>query len=184
MLILYKIIKGVLWFFVFISLAAIVISFFLPTTATVERSIQINAKLEKVETYLCNLKTWEEWTSLKQVDSTMQVIYFGQTSGNGAKAIYKGKTSGDLKLLITHYYAGASMEFEISHEKKSQKVIGKFEFKDKINFTELKKVYIMELGWNPISKLFGLLIDKPIGEGLDIELKAIKKNLESNITRL
>lgn len=184
MLILYKIIKGFLWAFVGLSLAAIIFSFFLPTSATVERTILINAKFDRVESYVSNLRTWEEWTSLKQVDSTMKVIYSAQTTGTGANAIYKGKTSGELKIIITHSYAGTGFEFEISQEKKTQKVIGKFEYKDKSNVTELKKTYIMELGWNPISKLFGLIIDKPIGEGLDIELKAIKKNLENNITRL
>ena len=73
-----------------------------PNSFRVERSITIHASPEKVFSLINDLHSWETWSGDTTGEETVQKIYSGPASGNGAMAEWHGTgRAGAAKMIIT-----------------------------------------------------------------------------------
>lgn len=103
--------------FVFFLLALVVVtaalSFFMPTSQTIKRSITINAPASIIYKHLSRLENFSKVSIWSQQDSLLKYSFFGKDATTGAYATWKGdpEISGEGKIEIT----GMEMDRKISH---------------------------------------------------------------------
>jgi len=64
----------------------VVVSLFLPSKATIERSVVIKAPVGTIFNQVNSLKTWEKWSPWYKMDTTMKLEY--STPDTGVNAYY------------------------------------------------------------------------------------------------
>ena len=175
-----KTFKKVILVVLLIPVLILIMSLFLPSSYRVERSLEISAKPDAIFAQLGTLKNWTNWTAWtvsKYPD--MQVSFSGPESGVGATYTWDGQSTGQgvLKLTRAEPDKGISYDLEFDH--------GKYVSKGAVEYVPageaLKVTWSNEgsLGWNPISRVFGLLMDKMMGPDFEEGLRNLKQKLEA-----
>lgn len=157
----------------------LLVSFLLPSKYRVERSLMVRGTPEAVFTNINTLKHWPEWTAWttsKYPD--MQISFSGPESGVGATYAWDGKSTGHgmLKLLRSEPQKGVGYELQFDH--------GRYVSQGGIDIEKagegLRVLWFNEgnLGWNPVSRYFGLLMDRMIGPDFEEGLRNLQKRAE------
>lgn len=173
-----RLLKNFLLSILLILVIIIVIGLFLPTSYTVQRSIEINADPEKVHEYVGDLIKWEEWTPWKQEDPTIVVTRGEKTKGVGASQSWVGD-SGDGALTITKDSPDEGIEYDLVFED-GQYVCQSEMIYDKIGENETKVTWTMtgDMETPVLGGYFAILMDSMAGEMFDKGLKNLKEAVE------
>lgn len=170
--------KKVLLIVLLIPIILVIVSVFLPSHYRVVRSIQISARPEAIFTNINTLKTWPEWTAWTvERFPDMKTSFAGPDSGAGATYTWEGKTSGRGELKLTRSNPDR-IEFDLDFEQ------GKYVSKGSIAIEpsggSVKVIWTNEgdLGWNPVSRYFGLFMDKLMGPDFEKGLQNLKERVE------
>ena len=165
--------------FVGIIVILFIISLFLPTEYTVERSIIINSEPQEAFRYVNNLNYWQNWVIWnKKNDPTVEFIYKGPMSGVGAVQILKGEQIDNRKLELTNVIRDKLIEYKLMTEKNKYIMTGRFDFEKKNGKTKAIWSSYTRIGGNPLEKYFGLLMDKYVGSDIEEGLKNLKELVE------
>lgn len=156
-----------------------VVSFFLPNKVHVERSIVVQADTAKVFSYLYDLKEWNKWSPWHELDTNAIIAYQNNGLGVGGSFTWKSenKEVGEGKMLITAVEQNKQVNYTISFvgmgtsysaiqiqpENNQTKVTWKFD----------SNTDDAPLLMRPISKYFGLFMDKMIGADFERGLKKL-----------
>lgn len=73
---------------------------FLPRSATIQRSVVIEAPPERVYGLVVDLEAYQRWSPFAAADPTMQVTYGPRTTGVGATYSWSGESSGTGSLTV------------------------------------------------------------------------------------
>lgn len=155
-------------------------SLFLPSRYRVERSLEMRAKADVLFAQLSALKNWTNWTAwtvAKYPD--MQVSFSGPESGTGATYTWDGKSTGHGVLKLTRAEPEKGIGYDLAFDH------GKYVSKGAIEYVPagdgLKVTWTNEgdLGWNPISRFFGLLMDRMMGPDFEEGLRNLKQKTEA-----
>jgi len=172
-----KVILAVLLIPTFISIAALL----LPAKYRVERSLGMRAEPNAIFAQVSVLAQWTNWTAWPAGSVAPQQLSFcGPESGAGASCAWAGKSTGHgvLKLTRADPDRGVGYDLELDH--------GKYVSKGAIEYFPagdgMKVTWTIEgdFGWNPISRIFGLLMDKMLGPHLEEGLRNLKQKIEAN----
>lgn len=175
-----KVLKKVILAVLLIPIVLVVVSLFLPSTYRIERRVTINAKPGAVFPHLNTLKRWPEWivwTATKYPD--MKVSFTGPESGMGASYSWEGKSSGRGTLKITRSEPDKSISYDLDFEN------GKYVSKGSITLEPTGESVSVtwsnegNLGWNPVSRFFGLFMDKMMGPDFEEGLRNLQKKVEA-----
>jgi effector-binding domain-containing protein len=157
-------IKKILKLILGVVVLLLVVSFFLPSKVHVERKALIHAKPGTVFKLISNLPDWEKWSPWHRIDPNMKLEYgeikegkdatYKWTSdhskvGNGAIKIQEANPVSYIKTEMNF------MENGIAH--------AEYFLEPKDDGTEVRWTMDSDMGWNPIGRYFGLLMDKMIG---------------------
>jgi len=166
--------KIFLWL-VIIVLILVVIAFLLPGQYKVERSITIGAKKSVIYQLTCNLKNWDLWTPwTKEVDSTVLFELSGNDCEPGTIWKWNGEILGNGELIVTEAVPGEAFGYELLFDK------GKYVSKGAIVLKEVEDSVLViwtdegDLGFNPIARYMGLLMDSQMGKEFDKGLAKLK----------
>jgi effector-binding domain-containing protein len=155
------------------------IGFLLPAKVHIERSLIISASQKSVFEQVNVLKNWEKWSPWLQMDTTIQHSYSGPTSGVGATYNWKSddKNIGNGSISIIYSIPSDSLLVNLDYGDKG-KSTGKFLF-EKVN-QGTKVIWSLEsdLGMNPVSRWFGLFMDRMAGPDLENGLSNIDELLK------
>lgn len=162
-----------------IIILLLIVSLFLPGKMHVERSVSIKAPVEMVYEQVSVLKNWENWSPWHKMDKNMKFLYSGPASGEKAKYSWDsqnkqlGKGYLEIKECAINQYIIMDMSFT-----ENGTATGKFLFTP--DTTGVTVVWSMEsdLKNNPVSKYFGLLMDKMVGSDFIKGLNEIKRITE------
>jgi effector-binding domain-containing protein len=162
-----KILKKILVGIVILLVIVEITSLFLPKTVYVERSLVMNAPSGVIFKEINTVKDWQKWSAWFRLDPKMQMTYFGPESGSGAGYSWKSdnKNVGEGKMTITASGVDSiltSMDFG-SHGSPT----AVFKFSKEGAATRVVWRMKMELGMNPIAKIFSLFMDKMVGPDFD-----------------
>jgi hypothetical protein len=159
-----------------IGLIALVLlaGFLLPSGYSAQRSVTINAPVEKVYPLVANVKEWKRWTVWNQRDPSMTITYGGPESGVGAKWDWKSKSEGNGGMVFTAAEANKKIGYSLTMEGMSP-APGHVSFEPTGNGTKVSG----DAGMNPMFRWFGFFMDRLVGPDFEAGLANLKKLAES-----
>lgn len=175
-----KTLKKIVLAVLLIPIVLVLVSFFLPSSYRVERSATIRAKPEAIFAQINTVKRWTEWTAWttnKYPDMTM--AFSGPEAGVGANYSWAGKSTGQGSLTLTQSEPGKGIGYNLNFEN------GKYLSKGGITLAASGDSVTVtwfnggDLGWNPISRIFGLLMDKMMGPDFEEGLRSLQRAVET-----
>jgi hypothetical protein len=174
-----KLVKSIGFIFITISLVLLAVQFNCPDVSVVERKGIINANDSMVHHQISTLKQWENWSPWRNNDPNMELVYNEKPSGAGASYTWKSEKrnvgAGKVTILAD---ADSVIKMEMDFNNNGKALV----------YFKLKPVFeTTELTWrmesettNPITKLFGLMMDNMVGKDYE---KGIQ-NLDSLCVKL
>jgi uncharacterized protein YndB with AHSA1/START domain len=150
------------------------ISFLLPSHFKIERSIEMAAPPEKIFSDIEDPRAWAKWTVWNQRDPKMQVTYSGAEKGQGAIWTWQSKTEGNGSMEFTKIDAPKLMEYKLSFPDYGMTSKGTMTLTPSGSGTKVSWTNEGDLGANPMSRYFGLVMDSMVGKDFDAGLKNLK----------
>jgi hypothetical protein len=155
------------------------IGLLLPSSYSVERSVTIQASPEEVFNHLQTLKGWPEWTAWTvQRYPDMKVSFSGPDQGVGAVYVWNGEEVGAGSLKLTGADPSRGVTYDLDFD--NGQFLSKGEIRMEPAGDQVKLTWINrgDLGWNPINRYFGLMIDGVMGPDFETGLNNLKNKLE------
>lgn len=174
-----KALKKVVLIVLLIPIALVIVSLFLPSTYRVERRVTMSARPAAVFPHINTLKQWPEWTAwtvAKYPD--MKMSFTGPEVGVGASYSWEGQSTGRGTLKITRSEPERGIGYDLDFEN------GKYVSKGAITLEPSGESVSVtwsnegDLGWNPVSRFFGLFMDKMMGPDFEEGLRNLQKKVE------
>ncbi len=171
--------KIVIWILAII-LVLILVAYALPKTYKVEHSVYIKAKPELIYDLTSNFrkwKLWEPWT--KAVDSTAVFELIGKEGQVGAIWKWDGKILGNGQMTATGYIPKQQFSYDLAFNKGKYQSKGKIIIEQAGDSSKVSWIDEGDLGYNPINRYFGLMMDKMLGPDFIKGLTKLKNVCES-----
>lgn len=159
-----------------VILLLLVVAFFLPSKAHIERSIEIKGNPANAFNLINQTKDWKQWSPWHKLDPNATWTFSEQTEGTGAWYTWKSEVRnvGSGKLTITnskpYEIIGTELQFEKMTPAHSDFIITPTADGYKLTWT-----MDSDMGINPISRWFGVFMDQMIGPDYEKGLLAIKE---------
>ncbi len=152
------------------------VSFTLPNSYQIERSITItDADQSGLYAAVADLNSWPHWASWFQNDPNMQVTMGEQTQGKGAKLSWSSPSQGKGALEIIKVEPNRSVQYRVNFIDYDMQAVGTISFDSSANGVKAVWRDQGELGDNPINRYFGLFLDSMIGPSLQVGLNNLAK---------
>jgi len=171
--------KIVIWILAII-LVLIVVAYVLPKTYKVERSVYIKAKPELIYDLTSNFrkwKLWEPWT--KSLDSTAVYELIGKEGQVGTIWKWDGKILGNGQMTATGYIPQQQFAYDLAFNKGKYQSKGKITIEQSGDSSKVSWIDEGDLGYNPVNRYFGLMMDKMLGPDFNKGLKKLKTVCET-----
>ena len=182
-----NIIKKIFKYLGYILISAIVIfcllliiSVFLPSKWTVQKSVEIQASPEYVFDYLGEIKNWPEWLDWKtSLDPTLTHAFHGPISGQDAAMTWNGLILGSGTLIFDNVEDDQNLiEYTMLFDKQRAVSQGFIEITESDDVAILTWVETGDVGFDPVSR-YALIFNKDeIDAPYNLGLFNIKKNIE------
>lgn len=170
--------KIVIWLVVLIALL-VVVAYLLPGSYHVERSILIKADKNVAYDMVCDFEKWDLWTPWSAESDTTVVI---ENIGNceiGAVQKWDGEEMGKGELKLIELDPANMLKWEMGFEGFSEKMIMGMTFMQEGDDILLSWTGDGELGYNPLYRYMGLMIDSDLGADYELGLENLKTLCES-----
>ena len=171
--------KLIIIFFGIVALFLLV-GFLLPSEFRVERSITINAPVEKVYPKVADLKQWRQWGVWFQRDPQMTVTYQGRVAAVGMKSSWQSDSEGSGEMQIKTLIPNKMMVYSLYFPEFEMGSTGEFEFIDQGQQTRVVWLDYGDVGSNPVNRYFAVMMDSMIGPDFETGLANLKVLVESN----
>lgn len=175
-----KSLKAIVLAVMVIPIIAILFSLLLPSTYRVERSVVMQARPEAVFAHVNALKHWPDWTAwtvTKYPD--MKYAFAGPESGVGASYSWNGESSGNGELKITKVDPNRRLDYELSFEHGKHVSTGAIVIEPQGEAIKVTWFNEGSLGWNPVARVFGLMMDRMMGPDFEEGLRKLQQRFES-----
>ena len=142
----------------------IIVAYLLPRHTHIERSLLINSTSNQLFEQVNTLKNWPKWSPWHKIDPNMHIEYLEYAQGVGAKYTWESTNkqvgNGSLTIIesIPFDTIVTEMDFMENGKARSSFIFTKNEFGTLVTWTMES-----DLGWNPMSRYFGLMMDRLIG---------------------
>lgn len=158
----------------------IVVGFFLPSRARVERSLNMTATPDAIFPRVATLTRWPEWTAwTTNRFPDMQMKFQGASSGVGAVMMAEGKSSGNGTVTITRAEPAKGIWYDLDFEHGTQLFHGSITFDTTNGGTKVAWLIETDMGANPFKRWAGLVLDKLMGGDMASGLENLKRQAES-----
>lgn len=91
-------------------------AYFLPSSYSVEQSMEIDASPQKVYQAAVDLEVWQKWHPWKDEDPDMTVSYGTTRRGLGAEYFWESETTGNGQMKIVKVEPNRLIEYELLFE--------------------------------------------------------------------
>lgn len=175
------IIRFLFRFLLFAFIAIVVVGFALPDKAHIQRSININAPIDKVFAQVNSMQKFYNWSPWSQGNTDLRYGFEGPESGVGSKLSWRNESleTGDGHQVITRSINNRLVETRIDF---SEDNTGTAQFELSSNddsSTRLTWHFRSEFGWDLFSRYIGLMLDSMIGASYEKGLATLKRQMES-----
>ncbi len=174
-----KILKNILLALVVILAIASVGIYFLPDHYNVSKTIVINKPADVVYSQVSDFNKWSAWSPFQEMDPKASNVVEGAPSAAGHKLSWEGEKSGAGNMTISAAVPGQSVNSDLEFIKPF-KATAKDYWKLEQTGNTTKVVWGTEGGLSyPFGRLFGLSVDKMLGEMQQHGLDNLKKVCEA-----
>jgi len=155
-------------------------SYLISPNVEVERSIEINAPIEKVFAQANDLKNWENWSPWFEKDPNMKIIYSSPTMGKDAFYSWESDNEnvGLGKLRILESVENSSIKTELLFDGEDDPAFGGWKFEKTNNGTKVSWGFKADMGMNPVARYVALFLDGMVGPDFEKGLANMKKHCE------
>jgi effector-binding domain-containing protein len=158
----------------------VVVAFFLPAKAHVERQTLIQAPKATVFTLVNGYKNFNKWSPWHDLDPNTQYTYSGPAQGVGTKMSWTSQNpnvgSGSQEIIESQPWDLVKTNLDFGAQGTA---IAFFRLASEGEATRVIWGFDTDLGNNPVSRYFGLFFDRLIGADYEKGLAALKKLAES-----
>jgi effector-binding domain-containing protein len=176
-----KTVRRILLIILIVALTIAVTGFLLPRKVSVERKMVMNASPGSIFEQINTLKNWVKWSPWLRMDTTMELSFTGPEKGIGASYNWKSDDrnvgKGSLTILGSVPFDSILILMDYGVNGKST---GKFILEKDFHNTSVTWYVESDLGMNPISRWFGLFLDRMVGPDLEKGLSNLYKILSAN----
>ncbi|MFM1767584.1 MAG: hypothetical protein RJA22_113 [Verrucomicrobiota bacterium] len=173
------ILKRILLAVLIVPILIILAAFLLPSHYRVERTIDIQAAPETLSPWLLQLRRWPEWTLWNtNRDASLVCTFSGPAEGVGSAMGWTSR-AGQGVLTLTEANPRSGLRYDLNFEQ------GKLLVQGGITLTPTPSggtaaTWFNEgsLGFNPVARYLGLLMDKMMGAELQQNLERLKEKAE------
>ncbi len=154
----------------------VVVGFMIPSTFSVQRSIEINAAPRKVYDLIVEPKRWKDWSVWTRRDPDMRITYSGPPFGMGAKWSWVSKTEGTGVMEFVRVEPDRAVEYSLSFPEYNMRSTGALRLEPSGNATRVTWTNTGDVGGNPVKHYLALMMDRMVGpdfEGGLTNLKAL-----------
>jgi hypothetical protein len=135
----------------------------------------INAKPKVVYAQIGNLKQWPKWTAWnEQMDPTMKITFEGPEEGTGATYRWTGEKVGNGMLMIDRTDDEKGVWYTLDFESGKYVSEGAITIEPQGEAVKVTWHNGGHLGYNPVNRYFGLLMDKMMGPDFEKGLSNLK----------
>ena len=173
-----KLALKILKYLVGIVVVLLAAGFLLPSTYSAQRSVTINAPVEKVFPLVANHKEWKRWSIWNQRDPNMLMTYSGPEMAAGSKWSWKSKSEGNGGMEFSAVEPNKRVGYILTMEDMTP-AAGDLKFTTEGAATKVSWDINGNAGMNPVFRWFGLFMDKMIGPDFEAGLKNLKKLAEA-----
>ena len=173
-----KLALKILKYLVGIAVLLVAVGFLLPSTYSAQRSVTINAPVEKVFPLVANHKEWKRWSVWNQRDPNMEMTYAGPEMAAGSKWSWKSKSEGNGGMEFSAVEPYKRVGYILTMEDMTP-ATGDLKFTPDGTGTKVTWDINGNAGMNPVFRWFGVFMDKMIGPDFEAGLKNLKKLAES-----
>ena len=174
------ILRRLLFVILLLPVLLVLVSLFLPSRYRVERSLAMKARPETIFALINTPRSWPEWTVWTVARfRDMKVSFSGPDAGVGAAYAWEGKSSGNGLLKITSSDSTNGIAYDLEFERRYF-AKGSISLQPSADSVRVTWVNTGELGWNPVSRFFGVFfVDKRMGPDLEVGLWNLKRKVEA-----
>lgn len=173
-----KVFKTILWTLLIVVTLVFFAGFLLPRKISVSRSIYVHAGADLVFEQINTLKNWENWSPWNKTDKSVIIRYSGPDKGENAAYSWESENekTGNGRIEILQSYPYDSIVLEMDFIEKGN-AICRFIFSQADSGTVITWKLYSELGRNPLTRYYGLLMKKYVADDFESGLE----NLEQHI---
>ena len=180
-----KLLKTILFSMLGLFIVIVAISFVLPNSVKIQRTIEIKTKPKQAFKIVNNLRDWKLWSHWHKIDTNTIWVYDPIESGVGAKYSWKSINPelGEGELSIVESYPDSLIKAFMQFGEMGKSVV-LFQFTPTSNGAEVtwimeSNVSSMPFYRQPFLKYFYLLMDQMVGPDFEKDLKNMQVILES-----
>lgn len=157
----------------------VVVGFFLPSRARVERSLNMRTTPDAIFPRVATLSRWLEWTAwTTNRFPDMQMKFSGATSGVGATMIAAGKSSGDGTVKIVQADPTSGIAYTLDFNHGMQVFAGAIRYTNTPDGLRVTWTLDADLGANPLKRWAGLGMGSLMGGDMEHGLAKLKVYVE------
>jgi hypothetical protein len=154
------------------------VSFFLPNTYHIERTVSIDAPAAQIHRLTSDLQNgWPQWEPWHEVDDSIQTSYGDVVAGVGAVQHWTSK-DGNGKLTITASDATSGIEYDMAFNVDQYVSKGKLRYTSTATGTAVTWEMDGDVS-GVIGKYFGYLMDRTVGPMFQMGLDNLKVAVEA-----
>ena len=157
-----------------IVLLIVVAGFMIPSTFSVQRSIEINAAPKKVYDLIVEPKRWKDWSVWTRRDPDMRITYSGPPFGMGAKWSWVSKSEGTGTMEFTRVEPDRVVEYSLSFPEYNMRSTGALRLEPSGNATRVTWSNTGDVGGNPIKHYLAMMMDRMVGPDFEGGLANLK----------
>ncbi len=174
-------IKKLMFGLLAVLIVLILVGFVLPRQFKVERTVAINATALTIYPLIAAPANWQQWSVWARRDQSMLMTYSGVGLGKGAKWAWISKQEGNGEMEIIDDVPMRKVVYRLKLADSPMVSNGALTLTDAGDATT-KVVWSTdgELGWNPIHRYVGLLMDDRVGKDFDVSLSQLKALAEKS----
>lgn len=162
-----------------IILVLSLLSFLLPKTAHLERTVIILNTPEEIFPYIYNLKKWVKWSPWTAEDPNLEETFSGPEEGEGATYEWKGNHQvGKGKIIVKEVKDKDYIKWSLIFGPQETEALSYFELRKNEQSTTVTWGFTAELGQNPTSKYMGWIMKSYISEDFERGLLRLKKLMD------
>jgi hypothetical protein len=159
----------------------VAIGLLLPTSASVERSIVIDAPAERIFPRIDAMRAVHAWSPWAALDPSTQYAFDGPERGVGSRMTWQsgdaavGSGSQEITASMPPHEVETRLEFGGEREGRARFVLEPLD-----DGTRVRWRFETEFGWDLLSRYVGLMLDDMIGAAYDQGLRELKRQVESD----
>jgi uncharacterized membrane protein len=159
----------------------LIVGLCLPRQFRVERSVTIDAPAEKVHAVVSRFRDWPTWTAWNQERfPDLKMTYDGPAEGVGAKSHWTSEAAGTGDMEITASDPAKGVAYDLAFDDGAMLSQGGIDYAPSGGDTLVTWHAEGDLGWNPVGRYFGLLMDGMMGPDFEKGLANLKRRVEAD----